>query len=86
MAQIPQAAQMNRSTPIQLMQQQTQNVSANPMAQVNSPAAVAASQAAANKQRHGVVMGTTSGPVMAVANPAVAQQMDSANKTQNKAM
>ena len=85
MAQMPQQ-QMNRSTPIQLMQQQTQNVST---AQVNSPAAIAAAAAAdsARKQRHIASMGTTSGPVMAVANPAVAaQQMDQMGKIQNKAM
>ena len=66
------------------MQQQTQNVSA---AQVNSPAAIAAAADSARKQRHIASMGTTSGPVMAVANPAVAaQQMDQMGKIQNKAM
>ena len=82
MAQIPQQQQqLNRSTPIQLMQQQTQNVAVA----VNSPAAAAADSA--RKQRHIAGMGTTtSGPVMAVANPAVAQQMEPIGKTQNKTM
>ena len=68
------------------MQQQTQNV-ANPM-QVGSPAiqpaAVAAAESA-RKQRHGAPVGTTSGQVMAVANPAANQLMDT-GKTQNKTM